>query len=140
MMFRQKSLEEPDLNLTPLIDVVFLLLIFFMVSTTFNKSSELSIDLPESSGKVVESKAFIVEISLDQQGRIFINEKRLVNAKMRTLKRAIQLTVKDHKDPQIVISADKNTPYQFIIKTMDAIRQLGLSNMTFATKQATDPE
>ena len=140
MMFRQKSLEEPDLNLTPLIDVVFLLLIFFMVSTTFNKSSELSIDLPESSGKITEHKTFIVEISLDQQGRIFINDKRLVNSKIRTLKHALQLTAKGHKDPQIVISADKSTPYQFIIKTMDAVRQLGLSNMTFATKQATDPE
>ena len=140
MMFRQKALEEPDLNLTPLIDVVFLLLIFFMVSTTFNKSSELSIDLPESSGKVTEQKAFIVDISLDQQGRIFINDKRLVNSKIRTLRRALQLTVQGHKDPQVVISADKSTPYQFIIKTMDAVRQLGLSNMTFATKQAADPE
>lgn len=137
MNFRQNQAEEePQLNLTPLIDVVFLLLIFFMVSTTFNKQSEISIELPEASGKPLKTDKFVIEIEIDNQGRYFVNQQRVKDSKVATLKRAIRLTQGKEKKPQLIISSDRNTPYQHVVTAMDAARQLGLVNLTFATKQA----
>ena len=137
MNFRQDQVaEEPQLNLTPLIDVVFLLLIFFMVSTTFNKQSEISIELPEASGKPLKTDKFVIEIEIDNQGRYFVNQQRVKDNKVITLKRAIRLTRGKEKNPQLIISSDRNTPYQAVVTAMDAARQLGLVNLTFATKQA----
>lgn len=136
MKFRQgKTEEELQLNMTPLIDVVFLLLIFFMVSTTFNKQSEISIELPEASGKPLKTDKFVIEIEIDNQGRYFVNQQRVKDNTVTTLKRAIRLTQGKEKTPQLIISSDRNTPYQYVVTAMDAARQLGLVNLTFATKQ-----
>ena len=75
MLLRHNRDKDPDLNITPLIDVVFLLLIFFMVSTTFEKESEISIELPDSSGKVSKKESFTIEVSIDAQGRYFVNQR-----------------------------------------------------------------
>ena len=135
MNFRKKNEETVDINLTPLIDVVFLLLIFFMVSTTFQKSSEIQIDLPEASGAVEPKKDFVVEISIDSLGRYFVNDRVLVDKKLSTLKLAIQQTIGTHKHPHIIISADKNATHQSVIMAMDAANQLGLHKFSLATKQ-----
>lgn len=135
MNFRQTPQEEPQLNLTPLIDVVFLLLIFFMVSTTFNKESEISIQLPEASGKPLKSDKVVIEIEIDSHGQYFVNQQRVKNNKVITLKRAIRLVQGKEKNPQLIISSDRNTPWQAMVTVMDAARQLGLVNLTFATKQ-----
>jgi len=139
MNFRITKEEEPQLNLTPLIDVVFLLLIFFMVSTTFDKQSELSIDLPTADGKSVKvEKMFKVDIAIDGQGHYFVNQRRLKEDNLKTLKRAITITKADHKKLQVVISSDKNTPYQAFITAMDAARQLGLEHVNLATKRSSE--
>ena len=139
MNFRITREEEPQLNLTPLIDVVFLLLIFFMVSTTFDKQSELSIDLPQADGQPVKAnKTFKIEIAIDGQGHYFVNQRRLKEDNLKTLKRAIQITKADHKKIQMVISSDKNTPYQAFITAMDAAKQLGLDRVNLATKNSKD--
>ena len=135
-MLRVNHDKEPDLNLTPLIDVVFLLLIFFMVSTTFERESEISIELPESSGEIAESNKKVIEISIDNQGRYFINKRQVKSNDIKTLKRAIEIVRADAKDPKLIISADKMTPHQSVVRAMDAARQLGLVHLTFATKQA----
>ncbi|MGD8484284.1 MAG: biopolymer transporter ExbD [Thioalkalispiraceae bacterium] len=135
MLLRHKRNNEPDLNLTPLIDVVFLLLIFFMVSTTFEKESEISIELPDATGKAIEKEPFSIEVSIDAQGRYFVNQRRVKDTSIVTLKQAVSQVRGDHKDPQYIISADKNTPHQAVVKAMDAARQLGLYRLTFATKQ-----
>jgi len=138
MLLRHNRNNEPDLNITPLIDVVFLLLIFFMVSTTFEKESEISIELPDASGKVVKKETFTIEVSIDAEGRYFVNQRRVKDSSIVTLKQAVNLIRADHKDPQYIISADRNTPHQAVVKAMDAARQLGLYRLTFATKQADD--
>jgi biopolymer transport protein ExbD len=138
MKLRQHITEEPDLNLTPLIDVVFLLLIFFMVSTTFNKDTELSIELPEASGEIreVDSKEIIIGIS--RSGTYSINDEQLVKSNIDTLKRAIKQAVGDRENPPLVISGDSKVDYQLVISAMDAVRQLGYTHLTFATKQVPD--
>lgn len=137
MMFQHnRRVDDPQINLTPLIDVVFLLLIFFMVSTTFTRESEITIDLPEASGEPLTTEKFVVEISIDGQGRYFINQQRVIDTQASTLKRALRLVIKNKSELQLIISADKNTPHQAVITAMDAARQLGLLHLTFATKQA----
>ncbi|MDH5573611.1 MAG: biopolymer transporter ExbD [Gammaproteobacteria bacterium] len=134
MMFRRKRNNELDLNLTPLIDVVFLLLIFFMVSTTFEHESEISIELPEATGEEVKNESFSIEISIDGKGYYFINQRKLKDNKIETLKQGIRQIKADHKDPKLIINADKNTPHQAVVIAMDAARQLGLVHLTFATR------
>lgn len=138
MNLRQHSTEEPDVNLTPLIDVVFLLLIFFMVSTTFNKDTELSIELPEASGEIreIDNKEIIIGIS--RSGTYSINDEQLVKNDIETLKRAIKQAVGDRENPPLVISGDSKVDYQLVISAMDAVRQLGYTHLTFATKQSPD--
>ncbi len=132
MRLQRDRREEPDVNLTPLIDVVFLLLIFFMVSTTFERETEISVELPEASGKPIETENRVVEITIDAKGRYFVNRHEVVNTQVETLKRAIEKAMDGSDKPQVILSADRNTPHQAVMTAMDAARQLGLVHLTFA--------
>ncbi len=128
--------ESPDITLTPLIDVVFLLLIFFMVSTTFSQQSEIEIELPEASTEETKERPDIIEIGIDVRGTYFVNGRQLVNTQIDTLKRAIREAAGTRKSPPLVINADANTPHQAVVTAMDAARQLGFTHLSFATSQA----
>lgn len=132
MNFRNTSPDDLDVNITPLIDVVFLLLIFFMVSTTFDHQSELSIDLPEASGEIVSSEKKVLNISIDAKGEFYLNDKKLKSNNTQTLLSEIKQQAENIKDPKIIISADKNTPHQAVMSVMDIARQLGINHLTFA--------
>jgi len=125
--------DEIDLNLTPLIDVVFLLLIFFMVSTTFEQQSRLKIELPEASSQASKKQADTVVIGIDAKGRFFINDRQLVNTQFKTLKMALMKTVGKNKDVPLVLKADAKTPHQAVVMAMDAAAQLGLTRLSIAT-------
>ena len=136
MKLRQTSSEdEPAVNLTPLIDVVFILLIFFMVSTTFQRESEIKIELPEASSEPVEEKEDVLEIVIDIEGHYFIDEQQVVNTELETLKTAIQKFLGGQTEMPVVIRADRNTPYEAVVRAMDATAQLGLLQMSLATNQ-----
>jgi biopolymer transport protein ExbD len=138
MMLRHDRRRDPELNITPLIDVVFLLLIFFMVSTTFDKQAELNIELPEASGKVTPTEQFKIEIGIDGEGRYFINQRPIKDDRLVTLKRALEVTMADQKEPKLIISADRKTPHEAVVRAMDAARQVGLTHLTFATRQSSE--
>jgi biopolymer transport protein ExbD len=138
MKFQANRREEPDVNLTPLIDVVFLLLIFFMVSTTFNRETEIAIELPEASGEILQDERKVVEISIDSEGRFFVNQQEVINTRLETLKQAIARAAGDEAKPQVILSADRRTPHQAVITAMDAARQLGFVHLTFATSQPSE--
>ena len=138
MILRHDRRSDPELNITPLIDVVFLLLIFFMVSTTFDKQAELNIELPEASGKVAPTEQFKIEIVIDAEGHYYVNKRRIKDERLVTLKRAIEFTLADNKDPKLIISADRKTPHEAVVRAMDAARQLGLTHLTFATRQSSE--
>jgi len=127
--------REPEVNLTSLIDVVFLLLIFFMVSTTFTRESDITIDLPQSSSKEVAEDKKPLELMIDQRGLYFINDKRVTSSSTDMLKRALKKSTAGMKDPRLVIRADGNAPHQSVITAMDAARQIGIVKITFATRQ-----
>ena len=135
--FRHHRSESPEVDLTPLIDVVFLLLIFFMVSTTFERDSELSIELPEASVEPDESTQDVIDVAVDAQGRFYVNNVQLANTQSGTLLKALSEAAADRKAPPLVVSADAATPHQAVVVVMDAARQLGFLNLRFATRFAT---
>lgn len=136
MNFRaHRRRQDVEVNLTPLIDVVFLLLIFFMVSTTFTKASQLSIDLPEATGETSESPAEQIEILVDEAGNYRVNGKALVDNRLRTLQAAIYKISAGDTTLPMVISADAQTPHQSVVRAMDAAGQMGFVHLSIATKQ-----
>ncbi len=130
--------EELDVNITPLIDVVFLLLIFFMVSTTFERESEIEIVLPQAAANVMPADDFALEVTVDAEGTFYVNGKRVINSKIETLKKAMQEMAGEHKEPPIILSADAQTPHQAVITVMDAARQLGFVHLNFATVKSNE--
>ena len=120
MNLRPQRRDDVDLNITPLIDVVFLLLIFFMVSTTFERESEISITLPEASEEYAETKLDTVEVAVDAEGRVFINEQMLVNSQLMTIREALRDAMYDMEEPPVVISADARATHQLVVRVMDA--------------------
>ena len=125
--------DEPEVNLTPLIDVVFLLRIFFMVSTTFEQQSRIQIELPEATATAAETEDETLEIVIDSQGRYFIGGRQVVNSEVKTLKSAISKAVDGRESLTVIIRSDASTPYQAVITALDATSQLGLTQISLAT-------
>ena len=129
--------DSVEVNLTPLIDVVFLLLIFFMVSTTFDRHAKLKVSLPEASTKATQQQNDPLVLSIDAKGNYFLNERQIVNQQLDTLKQAILKTLSEKnvniEDVSLVLRADANTPHQSVVRAMDAASQLGLTKLSIAT-------
>ena len=133
MNFKSRNAEEDvNINLTPLIDVVFLLLIFFMVSTTFDTTSQLKINLPEASENQSVVPPQKLNLMIDAKGSFFLNSRELTNNKSATLKAALERTMDGNKLP-IVIQSDADSPVQSLVTAMDVVGQLGLSQVSIAT-------
>jgi biopolymer transport protein ExbD len=134
--FKRQRKEELSLNLTPLIDIVFLLLIFFMVSTTFTKENHLSINLPEADGEVTDAPNKMVEVIIDKDGQISVNGNALISNKLITLKQAIEKVSEGDRSLPFIITADAATPHESVVRAMDAAGQLGFSRLSITSKQA----
>ena len=127
--------EEPDVNLTPMIDVVFLLLLFFMVSTSFIRESSLKVDLPEATGQTLTEKQAPIDIIINADGHFIINDTTVLAPDNTRLAELLKQAVGDRQDPHIIISADANAEYQHIVTAMDTAQQLGYTRLTLATRQ-----
>ena len=134
MRFARRQRIGVDINLTPLIDVVFLLLIFFMVSTTFTKESHLSIDLPEASPQANRVADTQIEISVTRNGDYAINGVTLINRETDTLKTAIEKVSEGDNSIPMIITADSATPHQSVVTAMDVAGQLGFTKLSITTK------
>lgn len=133
MKFQSASAEEDaNINLTPLIDVVFLLLIFFMVSTTFDTTSQLKINLPEASQNQTKDPPQKINLLIDAKGNFYVNSQELINNKSATLRAALERSMNDTKLP-IVIQSDAESPVQSLVTAMDVVGQLGLPQVSVAT-------
>jgi len=137
--FRRQTRDEEGVNLTPLIDVVFLLLIFFMVSTTFTKETHLSVDLPEATGEPSSEIPDQLEIIISADGSYSVNGRALVNNQIDTLKSALEKTSESNNKLPLVITADAKTPHQAVVQAMDAAGQLGFVSLSITTRQP-EPE
>lgn len=133
MRFREQEPEQAELNLTPLIDVVFLLLIFFMVSTTFQKESEIKISLPQAATDKQPLATDKIEVMVNATGTMHVGGRELVNSQLSTVRQALQKAANGRRDIPLVIRADKGTPYQSIVTVMDAGSQIGLLRISLPT-------
>jgi len=136
--FKRKPREELELNLTPLIDVVFLLLIFFMVSTTFQKESEISLQLPKASDTAEETKTDSIELVINAAGRFYVNDQELVKSDAESVQAALHKLTDGNRDVPLTIRADAQTPHQSVVTAMDAAGQLGMLRMSIATSQSAE--
>lgn len=132
MRLRARQRKSPRVNLTPLIDVVLLLLIFFMVSTTFRDSARLKILLPTiDTVQPEDSHPLTVTVQVAADGKMSVNDKELVQSSPRMLKRAIGLLVGERRDIPVVVKVDRNAPFQSVMTVMDVAAQLNLDKLTF---------
>jgi len=134
MKLRPQRREAPDVNLTPLIDVVFLLLIFFMVSTTFRKETELQIDLPEAEQTQAAVSEEPLELAIDAQGRYYLNQ-RLLPANTRTVLAAALKPYAGRREQAFTIRADGKTPHQAVVTALDVAAQLGFERLSLAAAE-----
>lgn len=138
MLFRRQKRDDEGINLTPLIDIVFLLLIFFMVTTTFTKETHLNIDLPQAVGDPSPTPEEPLEIVIDAGGGYSINGKSLLNTQVATLKRGLlEMSGGDTSQP-LTITADAKTPYSAVVTAMDVAGQLGFVNLSMTTRRPED--
>ena len=112
--------------------MVFLLLIFFMVSTTFDREAQITIELPEATGEEAKHEQKELEITIDASGIFFINKQEVINTEIGTLKQAILKAVGERRNLPVIINADARTPHQSVMTAMDAASQLGLTRMVFS--------
>lgn len=134
MKFRRRSVLDNGINITPLIDVVFLLLIFFMVSTTFTKETHLVIDLPEATGKPAESLPDNIEILVASDGSYSVNGMALINRQPETLISALRQLEDVDKTMPLVIAADAESSHQAVVTAMDAAGRAGFIHLSITTQ------
>lgn len=138
MKFRRKSRDVVDINLAPLIDVVFILLLFFVVTTTFTRETQMKVELPEAvSGTPPEvSDSRPLEVSVAADSSIAVNGQVLVKGDLDTLMAALQRESRGDASQPLVISADGRAPHQAVILAMDAAGKLGFSRLRITTVEA----
>jgi biopolymer transport protein ExbD len=130
-----RQTEGPDIILTPLIDTMFLLVIFFMLSATFSRHAEISVELPKASARPEAEKGpRTVEIVIDERGRYYLDGHRLPNATS-AIKSALEQAAGPGSRPPLIISADANTPHYAVVTAMDAAQQAGFLRLSIATVQ-----
>ena len=136
MNFRPHPHEEPEINLSPFIDVLLVVLIFLMLSTTYSKFTELQVKLPAADADQQRDypKEVIVAVSTD--GRYMVNKKLVEGRSIERLGSALVDAAKAGKDSVIIISADANATHQAVITVMEAARRHGLTQITFATQSS----
>ena len=135
MNFRRgRNREEPEINLIPMIDVLLVILIFLMVTTSYAKFSELQINLPQAGGETVAEAAKPINIAIDASEHYAINNQGLSFSGVEALAASLKNAAGDQADPTIVINADAKTPHQSVINVMEAARLAGYGRITFTTQ------
>jgi biopolymer transport protein ExbD len=138
MNFRPRHRDEPELNLIPMIDVLIVLLIFLLLTTTFSREAQLRISLPEAPGTGTQTAGQNtgLEIVISPEGQYRINQRQLTDNQLETVKQALKEAAGDNPDPLITIDADRNTTHQSVITVLDAAGQLGYQHISFAAQSS----
>ena len=140
MKFQRKKREKVDITLISLIDVLFVLLLFFMVSTTFNRQTQVKIQLPEANTEEAETDPKMVTVIIDADGVFYLKGEdglahELVNQQKETLEQELRKLAIQSKDLPFVINADSQTPHQAVIKALEAAGNAGFTHITFASQR-----
>jgi len=131
---RRRSREEPEINLIPMIDVLLVILIFLMVTTSYAKYSELQINLPQASGEAVATQAKPINVAVDASEHYAINNHGVPYTGIESLVASLKNAAGDQTDPTIIINADAKTTHQSVINVMEAARRAGYGRITFTTQ------
>jgi biopolymer transport protein ExbD len=130
---RGRSREEPEINLIPMIDVLLVILIFMMVTTTYSKFSELQINLPQASGEQTKVQPDQINVSVDASEHYAVDNTTIAFTDVSALAEALRRAGGNKPDPAIIINADAKTPHQAVINIMEAARIAGYGRITFTT-------
>lgn len=131
---RGRAKEEPEINLIPMIDVLLVILIFLMVTTTFSQIAELQINLPSADAEKQSQKPNEITVAVDAAGRYIVNRAQLAHPDVEALSTALRRAAGDQPDPVVVINADAQASHQSVINVMEASRLAGYSRISFATQ------
>jgi len=132
---RGRTREEPEINLIPMIDILLVILIFMMVTTTYAKFSELQINLPQAGGEQASAPANVLNVSVDASERYALNNAVTPYTDVNGLAQALRKAAGAQQDPTIIINADAKTPHQAVVNIMEAARLAGYSRITFTTSK-----
>jgi biopolymer transport protein ExbD len=136
MNFRPHARDEPEINLIPFIDVLLVVLIFLMLSTTYNKYTELQLKLPVADAQAQRDYAKEVLVSVSSEGAYSVNKIPIADRSATTLAGALLEAARAGKDSVLIISADASARHQAVITVMEAARRSGLTQITFATQSS----
>jgi len=136
MNFRPRAKEEPEINLIPFIDVLLVILIFLMLSTTYSKFTELELTLPVADAQAQRDYPKEVLVSVSSQGDYSVNKQPVAGRSVADLTGALQAGAKAGKESVVIIHADATARHQAVITVMEAARRAGLTQITFATQSS----
>lgn len=131
---RGRQKEEPEINLIPMIDVLLVILIFLMITTTYSKTSELQINLPQASAEKPIDKPSVINVGIDATSHFMVNNSPVVFSNVDAFSVELRRAAGAMAEPTIVINADSNAPHQSVINVMESARLAGYSRITFATQ------
>ena len=134
MNFRRKPMEEPEINFIPLIDVLLVILIFLMITTTYSKYAELQINLPTADAEKQLERPNEVNVGITTGGKYAINGKAIVFSNIDALSADLKAAAAGKKDPVVVINADAQATHQSVVFVMQASQMAGLGQVTFTTQ------
>ena len=135
MKFRLRDKEPPEINLIPFIDVLLVILIFLMLSTTYNRFTEMQIQLPMADAQAMQERPLEIVVAVDAAGQFTINRIRFAGTDALSLSAALRITAKESSEPLLVIHADANARHQSVITLMDAARRAGLQRISFTAQR-----
>ncbi len=139
MNFQRPRQDDPEINLIPLIDVLLVVLIFLMITTTYSRYTELRIELPTADSSPARTLPHSVVVGVSAAGRYAVDGHWLPGRDLPTLVDALRAAVHGRNDPTVVISADAQSTQQSVVNVMEAARLLGLRRLTFATQRGAQP-
>jgi biopolymer transport protein ExbD len=128
-----RSDDEPDINLVPLIDVILVLIIFFVVTTTFDARSVLKLQLPQATGEPSEGQSKALSVLVNADGRYFVDDREALRTDVESLKQTLREVAGDDRERPVLLRADARTPHQAVVTALDALGQLGFSRVSIAT-------
>ena len=125
--------DEPEINLVPMIDVILCLIIFFVVTTTFDARSVLKLQLPQATGEPSEGQSKALSVLVNADGRYFVDDREALRTDVESLKQTLREVAGDDRERAVLLRADARTPHQAVVTALDALGQLGFSRVSIAT-------
>lgn len=129
----RRARDEPELNLVPLIDVILVLIIFFVITTTFDARSVMKLELPRANAEETQAQTQSLSVLVNADGRYFVDDREALRTDVESLKRTIAEVAGDDRQQPVLLRADARTPHQAVVTAMDALGQLGFRQISIAT-------